>query len=132
MFYAFPPFSMILHVLRKATTDRATGVLICPIWATQSWYPLLMRMLIAKPLILPLDVLHLPFKEGSRHPKRDLRLMACHISGNSTSTKDFLMTQSMSSAHLGGNQHQNNTKSILKSGFLSVIDGRLIPFQLMK
>lgn len=32
LFYAFPPFSLILRVLKKILSDRATGILIFPFW----------------------------------------------------------------------------------------------------
>ena len=62
-FYAFPPFSMIAKTLMKIDTDGATGVLVCPIWPTQAWFPRLMSMLIDAPLILPRRVLSLPFRK---------------------------------------------------------------------
>lgn len=44
-FYAFPPFSVILKCLHKIETDKATGILVFPIWPSQAWYPLLQNML---------------------------------------------------------------------------------------
>ena len=42
-FYAFPPFSLVLRTLQKVKIDHATGVLVCPIWPTQVWFPVLMH-----------------------------------------------------------------------------------------
>ncbi|KAJ8945284.1 hypothetical protein NQ317_001091 [Molorchus minor] len=39
-FYAFPPFALILRVLKKIITDQAVGIVIVPNWTTQAWYPL--------------------------------------------------------------------------------------------
>ena len=35
-FYAFPPFPIILKVLQKVRSDRATGVVIVPDWPTKT------------------------------------------------------------------------------------------------
>ena len=52
-FYAFPPFSLVLKTLHKVKTEQATGVLVCPIWPTQVWFPVLMKMLVRTTLVLP-------------------------------------------------------------------------------
>ena len=38
MFYAFPPFSILLHVIKKIEYDGATGIIIVPNWPTQVWF----------------------------------------------------------------------------------------------
>ena len=52
-FYAFPPFSVIQQVLQKIQEEQATGLLIVPWWPTQPWWPVVIRMLIQEPLVLP-------------------------------------------------------------------------------
>ena len=90
-FYAFPPFSMIMRTIRKIKRDVGTGVLICPVWPTQAWFPMLMHMLISPPLILPSNVLSLPFKSNISHKQgRTLRLMACHSRATSVTSKGEL------------------------------------------
>lgn len=39
-FYAFPPFSIILNMIKKIMQDKAVGVVVVPNWKTQPWYPL--------------------------------------------------------------------------------------------
>ena len=51
-FYAFPPFAIILKVLRKIKNDKAVGIVIVPYWATQPWFPLFQSMLISRPIFL--------------------------------------------------------------------------------
>ena len=51
-FYCFPPFSCILQLLQKIT-DKAEGVILVPNWRTQAWYPILKRLLIKPPTMLP-------------------------------------------------------------------------------
>ena len=44
---------MIATCLQKITQDKATGVLIVPIWTTQPWFTGILNLLMDKPLILP-------------------------------------------------------------------------------
>lgn len=52
LFYAFPPFSIILKVLRKIATDKAKGIVVVPLWPTQPWYPLFKRLLLSDVIVL--------------------------------------------------------------------------------
>ena len=47
--YAFPPFAIIAKVLSKIEAEIATGVLIVPLFTTQSWFTRLLRLLIHEP-----------------------------------------------------------------------------------
>jgi len=132
-FYAFPPFSMIMKALVKMKEDRASGVLICPLWPTQPWYPKLMRMLTCVPLLLPLNVISLPFSRKTTHKQhKTLRLIACQLSGNSSHAEDFRKSLSQSCVHRGQIPHLSNTKCILESGYITVVNGVLIPYRMMK
>ena len=51
-FYAFPPFSLLGQTLSKIHQDQAEGILIAPLWTTQPWFPLLMKLVMADPLII--------------------------------------------------------------------------------
>ena len=51
VFYAFPPFSVILMMLQKIKMDGAKGVCVVPNWPTQLWYPKLMRMVVKPPVM---------------------------------------------------------------------------------
>ena len=48
-FYAFPPFSLLPRVLANIIQDKATGILIIPLWTTQSWFLLVLTLLIQHP-----------------------------------------------------------------------------------
>ena len=131
--YAFPPFSVLAICLQKITQERARVLLIAPVWPTQVWFPKMMRMLIAPPVILPLGVLSLPFKKEMVHKQhKTLRLMACHLSGQSSLSGEFRKSLSTSSAHPGEIPQNLNIGSILRNGYISVIDGVLIPCCTMK
>lgn len=62
-FYAFPPFSVILRVLRKITEDQARGVVVVPFWPSQPWYPLFSSLLVSKPLFFQPSEKLLSFRE---------------------------------------------------------------------
>ena len=52
--YLFPPIPLILNVLTKFRADEvARGVIICPYWPSQPWFPLLFDLLIDSPLFFP-------------------------------------------------------------------------------
>ena len=51
-FYAFPPFSLIGKCLEKIQANKAEGILVVPLWTYQSWYPKLLRLLVAPPLMI--------------------------------------------------------------------------------
>ena len=132
-FYAFPPFSLISQCLQKIVSERATGVVIAPLWTTQVWYPKLTRLLVAPPLILPLHMIHLPFRPEAVHrQEKTLRLMACLLSGDSLRQEVFQKSLSTSCVPRGDGRQLFSMKSILESGFVSAIDGKMIPCNFMK
>ena len=52
--YAFPPFPLILKILKKLRSSyRAKMLLIAPLWPTQPWFPQLLQMLVTVPRSLP-------------------------------------------------------------------------------
>ena len=51
-FFAFPPFSLLTRVLQKIKKDAATGVIVAPLWPTQPFYQLLIKMLTHNPVLL--------------------------------------------------------------------------------
>ena len=131
-FYAFPPFSMVMKTVTKIETDVATGVLVCPMWPTQAWYPRVMRLLIDVPLILPQNILSLPFKHEATCKHKKLRLMACLLSGDISLTEAFRATLLPSCAPPGEKLLVNNTQCALRNGFISAIEGNFIPYRSMK
>ena len=88
-FYCFPPFSCILRVLQKIRQDRATGVLVVPMWPTQSWYPILTSLLLRPPVTLSpsKNCLSLPESPELIHPLHSkMSLLICLLSGNSSNS----------------------------------------------
>ena len=85
--YSFPPFSCVLGVLQKIIQDRATGLLVVPMWPSQSWYPILTTLLLPPPVTLPpsknlLSLLEFPEISHPLHKKMSLLIRL--LSGNSS------------------------------------------------
>ena len=50
--YAFPPFPILGKVIRKASIERATLILVAPKWEGQPWYPDLLDLVHENPIPL--------------------------------------------------------------------------------
>ena len=89
--YAFPPFAIIPRVLAKLRESRGTELtLVAPYWAQRPWFPDLLQLSLAPPVILPdrLDLLLLP-RSRLRYPGlHRLRLHAWRLSGGSPELQD--------------------------------------------
>ena len=70
--YAFLPFCVIGHCLAKIAKQRATILIITPIWQAQSWYPQLLQMSIRDPIKLPCFPHLLTSSKGQAHPLTQL------------------------------------------------------------
>lgn len=70
-FYAFPPFSIILKTLRKIITDKATGIMIVPVWPSQPWYPVFTQLLVS-------NMIHVKANEHmiSSHSRDDRKIQS--------------------------------------------------------
>ncbi|VDI47075.1 Hypothetical predicted protein [Mytilus galloprovincialis] len=51
--YAFPPFRFLSQVLRKISAEQGLIILIAPAWPKQAWFPDLLHLSCARPLVLP-------------------------------------------------------------------------------
>ena len=131
VFYAFPPFSVIMRTLQKIQQDQATGLLLVPFWTTQAWWPTLTRMLIQAPLVLPnrMDTLYLPQDPSAVHPL--MSLLLCHLSGNICRVKEFHRQLPTLSCSPGVQARGSSTALTLRNGWSTVVNGKLIQFRLL-
>lgn len=83
LFYAFPPFALILRTLRKIVDDKARGILVAPYWPSQPWFPLMLSMIEGDQfLIFEPDPNLLISSSREPHPlHKSLRLIASVLSG---------------------------------------------------
>ena len=128
--YIFPPFSLLNRCLQKLEKDQALALLVAPIWPTQVWWPRLLRLLVATPLLLPQhkDLLSLPHS-GAQHPLRNqMSLMACLLSGNTMKQEEYRSQLLDYSCHLGEGVPRNNIQGTSKSGQHFVSKGKSVIF----
>ena len=128
-FYAFPPFSVIAACLQKIEQDQSTGVLLVPVWQTQPWFTPLLHLLVDNPVLLPQSthLLTQPHNHALHPLRRQLRLMACMLSGKVSSREMFQARLQQSSSSPGLTEHKNSTNHTSNSGWTFVVNGRLIP-----
>ena len=127
-FYAFPPFSLLPRCLQKISQDRAQGILIAPLWPTQTWFPVLLRHLCDQPwILLPRPNLLQHPSRSSPHPlHKNLHLMVCPVSGDPSAITTFQMRLPTFSWHPGGKALKNSMPHTLKNGWHFVVNGKLI------
>ena len=66
--YAFPPFCLIGRCLKKVREDKASLVLVAPVWRSQPWYPAFLELLVDFPLMLPRNPILLTDPFNNPHP----------------------------------------------------------------
>ncbi|XP_038062846.1 uncharacterized protein LOC119733328 [Patiria miniata] len=118
-------------VLQKVELDLTTGVLIFPQWKTQHWFPRLLRLLIATPLVIPKsdNLLYLPHvTEQSRHLQDRLVMCAGLLSGVPSLQEDFHKELLTSYSSLGDQVRKNNTVVHYQNGYNSVVNNMFIHF----
>ena len=131
-FYAFPPFCIIQKVLHKICEDKAIGLIVVLYWPTQAWWPFLVLMLIAVPLLLSRykDTLTLPSNPELIHPlNKTLKLLLRHLSGDISQARDFQLQLPMLLSNPGNLEHRNSIDHTYNDGNSTVINNRYIHFQ---
>ena len=129
--YVFPPFSLLPRILQKIEAERAEALVVAPLWPTQLWWPKLMSLLIDLPRILTNAVLTKP-PDKKPHPlAAKMLLIGVRVSGCGTKRWAFHNALPNSSLDHGENQLSSNINHILKHGFSSVVQEKLIHFILI-
>ena len=127
--YAFPPFSIIGRVLKKIQVDKATLLIILPLWPTQPWFPTALQLLVAEPVLLPRECVFLPQDPALTHPlSNKLRLAAMVLSGDLLKIRDFRRNLQNFYLNHGEVVHNNNMGLISRDGCHFVSRGVLIHF----
>ncbi len=127
-FYAFQPFSLIPRCLQKIQQDKATGIMIIPLWPTQAWFPLVLQMLYNQPwILLPRETLLQDPATNQPHPlHQKLHLMVCPVSGNPSIVSTFLQKLPISLCSPGAKELRNSTTHTLTNGWNFVVKGRFL------
>ena len=128
--YAFPPFNLIPAVLHKTRKEKATLVLIAPLWSAQPWWPLLIDLVIDYPIYLGSDPNLLT---DVSHPKAihplypALKLAVWRISGDIMKQQAFHQQLSTCSPTVLRPQPPRHATVPGLNGVAGVKDGRVIP-----
>ena len=91
MVYAFPPIPLLQRVLLKLRRSSTEMILVAPFWPRQSWFPLILHMLVDLPFLFPEDPQLLSqVRQRIRHPDlQSLHLAAWKLSTNVLSQRAF-------------------------------------------
>lgn len=127
--YAYPPFSIIGRVLKKIQEDKATLLVILPLWPTQPWFPRALQLLVEEPVLLPPHCVRLPQDPTLVHPlSNKLRLAAMVLSGNHLKIREFRRRLQAFCLNPGEVGQNTNMGLISKNGCLFASMGDLIHF----
>ena len=130
--YLFPPFSLLGKVLQKLKVEEVpSAVVIIPDWPTTHWFPLILEMVINRPLLLPQwhTLLILP-QSGQLHPlRKSLRLAAWNLSGVDWKGKEFFQGQPHTSCSRGEPAQGSSTRRRGRALLAGVSKGREILYK---
>ena len=103
-------------------------VVICPLWATQPWFPLFLGMIVEDSYNLPQTskLLYLPQDPDRHHLLRKMRLGAFRLSGKPWRIQAYMDKQQILSLIPGGHLQQNSIGVISKTGCSFQIQDKLI------
>lgn len=129
LIYAFPPFALIARCLQKLRAEVARGWLIVPLWPSQPWMSVLLRLLIREPLLLPRRryLLRHPSTLEEHPIMSHTRLMACLLSGNSCENAVYLRRARTSSWLRGGPQPRSSIDHTFIGGYSFAVGNASIP-----
>ena len=84
-FHAFSPISSMPNVFSNVKHDSEEGILVVPLWLTQVWFPVMIKILISTPIILnPRKLLPVqPQAPKQVHPMWEkISMLVAHFSGS--------------------------------------------------
>ncbi|XP_048756253.1 uncharacterized protein LOC125667016 [Ostrea edulis] len=131
--YMFPPFRLLPKILHKIRVEICKTILIAPAWPKQSWFPDLLQLCCARPILLPLrkDLLS-QFKGRKVHQNlSNLHLHAWLLSGNLSDRMAFLTEQPNVSLVQSENLQEQFMTLSGTSSVLGVVQRKLILSQLL-
>ena len=132
--YAFPPFCLIGRCLKKVREERASLVLVAPIWRSQPWYPALLELLTDYPVVLPRNPELLSDPAGNPHPLMivgQLQLAAWKLSGIDRLQQEFQRKLPNCWQQDGVGGQTQHTKVHGRDGIAGVLNSKLIHFHVL-
>ena len=132
--YAFPPFCLIGKCVKKVREDRASLILIAPVWRSQPWFPALLELLVDFPLILPRLPMLLSDPLGKPHPLMatgQLQLAAWKLSGIDNRQRAFQAKLRNCWQQDGAGAQTLHMNVLGGDGIAGALNGKLIPFHVL-
>ena len=126
--YANPPWNLVGRTLTQVQTQRATIVLVAPIWKSQPWYPTLLHMLIDYPRLITTETEIMMNRDDSLMLPQ---LAVWHISGRDIEANSFQRKLQTSCLVPGELKQTSPTTHYLPNGIAGVLNGVQIPFLLL-
>ena len=121
--YLFPPIPLISRVLNKFVNDKVKhGLIICPYWPSQPWFPLLLDLLIDCPLFFPAGSIQDPDSMLPNH----CQFLAWSIGTSSVLRMEFLETLPCAPSGALSREPWLGTKEVGEGSPLGVVKGRLV------
>ncbi|KAI9555870.1 hypothetical protein GHT06_018387 [Daphnia sinensis] len=90
--YAFPPFAMIPRCLAKIMREKAFVILVCPLWPSQPWFPLLLEIAMNIPRVFSAHPFLIHSNSLEPHPllqSKKFLLSAWRLSGDASKSEAF-------------------------------------------
>ena len=128
------PFFSIFKCLEKIGRESACLCLVCPVWSSQPWFPILLELSCDVPLLLPSTPDLLTSPQGLPHPlltNSSLRLAAWNLLGIPSQCKAFRRTWSDFSWPVATLTQTLLTNPPGGIGQIGVWEGVAIPYQLL-
>ena len=79
LFYAFPPFSLILKVLQKIKFENARGILVVPYWPAQAWFPIYLSLSESEPMFFKPNINLLRSINRELHPMWKTLILVANV-----------------------------------------------------
>lgn len=133
--YIFAPFTLISRILNKIVEDEVEkALLVVPHWSAQSWFPVLLSLLISSPIRVPRhkDQLTLPHN-GQIHPLGNrISLVGVIVSADVSRRRAYLQTLSRRSRRHGVKAQKNSIRWHGENGVFGVFQDKSIRFVPLK
>ena len=127
--YAFPPFRLLGHVIRKIVRDKATVLVVMPLWPTSPWFPVALNLLIATPRLISRGSLYLPQDPQRRHRlDHSLVMGALLLSGDLSQSRAFRRRLPIFSLAPGEKVRDDSIGRIWRDGLVFATAGALVHF----
>ena len=127
--YANPPWSLVGRVLSQILNQKVHElILVAPVWKAQSWYPLLLQMLVREPLLIPQAPKAIQPVCQNNLPDIIPQLAVWVVSGIDARVATFQKQLQISSCHHGGRNPPSRTIPPSISGLAGVRNGIEIRF----